>query len=221
MDEILVANFMLFDEVIRTDMPDLVVGDEAWEVDYFLHENPELKRFAFAWMTDFVGYLPMPDGGAAEACLTADYNSEMIEHRARFPRLRDRSIFVGNPADVVAEPFGPGLPSIRDWTEENFEFSGYVARRTSPVSTRTHGAATTARGEVDQRLCVVTVGGTGVGESLLHRVLDAVPARPQARTRSALPDRHRTADRSRFTTQTKRRPGARLPARPRSVLGGL
>ena len=64
MDEILVANFMLFDEVIRTDMPDLVVGDEAWEVDYFLHENPELKRFAFAWLTDFVGYLPMPDGGA-------------------------------------------------------------------------------------------------------------------------------------------------------------
>ncbi len=46
MDEILVANFMLFDEVIRADMPDLVVGDEAWEVDYFLHENPELKRFA-------------------------------------------------------------------------------------------------------------------------------------------------------------------------------
>ena len=40
MDEILVANFMLFDEVIRTDMPDLVIGDEAWEVDYFLHENP-------------------------------------------------------------------------------------------------------------------------------------------------------------------------------------
>ena len=37
---------------------DLVVGDEAWDVDHFLHENPELKRFAYAWLTDFVGYLP-------------------------------------------------------------------------------------------------------------------------------------------------------------------
>ena len=65
MDEILVANFMLFDEIVRDEPPDLVIADEAWEVDYFLHENPELKRFAFAWLTDFVGWLPMPDGGAA------------------------------------------------------------------------------------------------------------------------------------------------------------
>ncbi len=35
-------------------------------------------------MTDFVGWLPMPDGGDAEAALTADYNAEMIEHRARY-----------------------------------------------------------------------------------------------------------------------------------------
>jgi hypothetical protein len=46
MDEILITNFMLFTEVVHDDPPDLVVADEAWEVDYFLHENPELKRFA-------------------------------------------------------------------------------------------------------------------------------------------------------------------------------
>ena len=42
---------------------DLWVGDEAWDVDYFLHENPELKRAPYVWLTDFVGWLPMPDGG--------------------------------------------------------------------------------------------------------------------------------------------------------------
>jgi hypothetical protein len=66
-------------------------------VDYFLHENPELKRTAFAWMTDFVGWLPMPEGGEPDAFLTADYNAEMIEHVERFPRIRDAAIFVGNP----------------------------------------------------------------------------------------------------------------------------
>ena len=126
MDEILVANFMVFHDVVEDGDYDLVIGDEAWDVDYFLHENPELKRTPFAWMTDFVGWLPMPAGGEREAFLTADYNAEMIEHVERFPRLRDRSIFVGDPDDIVPDDFGPGLPAIRDWTEDHFAFSGYV-----------------------------------------------------------------------------------------------
>jgi pimeloyl-ACP methyl ester carboxylesterase/predicted glycosyltransferase len=185
LDEILVANFMLFDEVIRSDMPDLVIADEAWEVDYFLHENPELKRFTFAWLTDFVGYLPMPDGGERESRLTADYNAEMIEHRARFPRLRDRSIFVGNPADVVADTFGPGLPSIRDWTQQNFEFSGYVLGSLGPSAPERTALRRRLGLRPEQRLCVATVGGTAVGEPLLRRVLDAVPI-----ARRLAPDLH-------------------------------
>ncbi len=126
MDEILVNNFMVFQELVEQEDYDLVVGDEAWDVDYFLHENPELKTFPFAWMTDFVGWLPMPDGGDREARLTADYNAEMLEQRARFARVRDRSVFVGNPDDVVPDRFGPGLPMISEWVPENFDFSGYV-----------------------------------------------------------------------------------------------
>ena len=127
MDEILVSNFMVFSELVEHEHFDLWVGDEAWDIDYFLHENPELKRAPYAWMTDFVGWLPMPDGGAREQALTADYNAEMIEQIARCPRLRDRAVFVGNPDDVVPQGFGDGLPAIRDWVEQNYEFSGYVS----------------------------------------------------------------------------------------------
>ena len=101
MDEILVANFMVFHEVAEAERYDLWVGDEAWELDYFLHENPQLKSAPYVWLTDFVGWLPMPDGGEREASLTADYNAEMIEQIARHPRVRDRAIFVGEPADIV------------------------------------------------------------------------------------------------------------------------
>jgi pimeloyl-ACP methyl ester carboxylesterase/predicted glycosyltransferase len=176
MDEVLVHNFMLFSDAVADGAYDLVVADEAWEVDHFLHENPELKRFSFAWLTDFVGWLPMPDGGEQEAALTADYNAEMLEQRARFRRLRDRSVFVGNPQDVVDRPFGPGLPGIREWTSEHFAFAGYVtgfdpaaARRGAAEARRRLGVAP------DERLCLVTVGGSGVGAPLLRRVLDAVP----------------------------------------------
>lgn len=176
MDEILVANFMVFNDVVEGTYYDLVIGDEAWDVDYFLHENPELKRFSFAWMTDFVGWLPMPSGGDAEAALTADYNAEMLEQRARYRRLRDRSIFVGNPEDVVEESFGPGLPMIRDWTVANYDFAGYVTGFAPPEEALRRRTRSRLGYRPDDLLCVVTVGGSGVGEALLSRVMDAVPA---------------------------------------------
>ncbi|TDU91487.1 pimeloyl-ACP methyl ester carboxylesterase [Kribbella voronezhensis] len=175
MDEILVANFLTFTDVVDDRHYDLVIGDEAWDVDYFLHENPELKKYAYAWLTDFVGWLPLPDGGPAEAALTADYNAEMLEQRARFRRLRDRSIFIGDPDDIVADTFGPGLPSIRSWTSQNFDFTGYITGF-DPSETADRPALRARLGyPPDAKLCLVTVGGSGVGTALLQRVLDAIP----------------------------------------------
>ena len=173
MDEILVANFMLFLDLVREEKYDLWIGDEAWEVDYFLHENPELKSAAYVWLTDFVGWLPMEDGGEHETFLTTDYNAEMIEHIARFPRIRDRAVFVGNPDDIVPNSFGNGLPGIRDWTEQHYDFSGYVTGF-EPVC-RPGEAAGRARVRAARAVCIVTVGGSGVGGHLLRRVIEAFP----------------------------------------------
>jgi pimeloyl-ACP methyl ester carboxylesterase len=175
MDEILIANYMLFHDVVSEGAYDLVIGDEAWEVDYFLHENPEEKRAAYVWMTDFVGYLPMADGGDREAFLTADYNAEMIEQIERYPRLRDRAIFVGNPEDIVPETFGQDLPAIRAWTERHYDFSGYITGF-DPADFADREALRHELGyQPDERVCIVTVGGSGVGEHLLRRVIAAYP----------------------------------------------
>jgi predicted glycosyltransferase len=175
MDEILLSNFMVFHDLVRDEPYDLWVGDEAWELDYYLHENPEQKHAAYVWLTDFVGWLPMPDGGDHEAFLTADYNAEMIEHIARFPRVRDRAIFVGNDSDIVPDAFGPELPLIRDWTREHYSFAGYVTGfDPSDFADRTR-----LRRELgyrdDEQVCIVTVGGSGVGRHLLRRVIEAFP----------------------------------------------
>ncbi len=173
MDEILVNNFMVFHDIVRDEPYDLWIGDEAWDVDYFLHENPEEKRAAYVWLTDFVGWLPMPEGGEHERFLTSDYNAEMIEHIARYPRLRDRSIFVGNPEDIVPDRFGDELPFIRDWTARHFDFSGYITGF-DPAQFADRSAVRAALGyRDDETVCIVTVGGSGVGESLLRKVIDA------------------------------------------------
>ena len=171
MDEILLANFMVFHDLVSEEHYDVWIGDEAWELDYYLHENPEQKRAPYVWLTDFVGWLPMEDGGDREQCVTRDYNAEMIEHIARFPSMRDRAVFVGNPGDIVPDGFGDGLPLIRDWTEQHYDFAGYV--------TGFDPGEVGDRGELgyrdDEQVCIVTVGGSGVGAHLLRRVIEAFP----------------------------------------------
>ncbi len=175
MDEILIANFMVFHDVVREDAYDLWIGDEAWELDHYLHENPSEKKAPFAWFTDFVGWLPMPVGGEHEGRLTADYNAEMVEHVARHPTLRDRSLFVGNPDDIVADRLGPQLPLIRAWTEQHFDFPGYI----TGFDPRALGERAALRAELGYRdgeqVCLVTVGGSGVGRALLEKIIAAYP----------------------------------------------
>ena len=175
MDEILLANFMVFHDIVRDEQYDLWIGDEAWELDYYLHENPEQKQAAYVWLTDFVGWLPMEDGADREAFLTADYNAEMIEHIARYPRIRDRALYVGNGDDIVPEAFGPDLPLIRDWTEQHYDLTGYVTGF-DPSDFSDREALRTELGyAADEQVCIVTVGGSGVGAHLLRRVIDAFP----------------------------------------------
>ncbi len=95
----------------------------------------------------------------------------MVEHIAGHPELRDRAIFVGNPDDIVDEPLGPELPMIRDWTERHFDFAGYV----TGFDPRSLGDRDELRHELGYRagekVCIVTVGGSGVGADLLRRVI--------------------------------------------------
>ena len=91
----------------------------------------------YCFLTDFVGWLPLPEGGAEEARLTADYNAEMIEQIARFPRVRDRAIFVGSPEDVV--------PGRRSATGCPRSARGSRSTSTSPATCWRPGRAGRAR----------------------------------------------------------------------------
>lgn len=173
MDEILVANFMLFQELVEDGHYDVVIADEAWDVDHFWHEHPQLKRSALAWFTDFVGYMPMPEGGDHERFLTSDYNAEMLEHIERHPSVRDRSIFVGNPVDIVPGTFGNNLPQIRAWTEQHFDFCGYITGREPGEFGDRESTRQQFGFRADEKVCIVTVGGSGVGEPLLRRIINA------------------------------------------------
>ncbi|WP_027552168.1 alpha/beta hydrolase [Bradyrhizobium sp. Cp5.3] len=171
MDEVLAANFMVFQDAVGDGDYELVIADEAWDIDHFWHEHPELKKAKLAWLTDFVGFLPMPSGGDREAFLARDYNAEMIEHVERNPGVRDRAIFVGSREDIICRSFGRDLPDMQDWVPKHFDFSGYIIGE--------HPQAFGSRSDLRQslgyrqgeRVCIVTVGGSGVGAHLIKRIL--------------------------------------------------
>src|SRR5919106_242812 len=120
MDEILVANFMVFHDLVSETAYDLWIADEGWEIDYYLHENPEQKRAAYAWLTDFVGWLPMRYGDGEQVCIVTVGGSgvgrSLLERViAAFPEARRhvpalRMIVVAGPRiDPASLPAHDGL----------------------------------------------------------------------------------------------------------------
>jgi predicted glycosyltransferase len=82
---------------------------------------------------------------------------------------------VGNPDDIVPDRFGPDLPAIREWTQAHYQFAGYVTGF-DPAELADRQALRAELGYgPDERVCVVTVGGSGVGGPLLRKVMAAYP----------------------------------------------
>ena len=92
------------------------------------------------------GFLPVdPEGDPREAELCADYNAEMIEHRERFPYVRDRSVFIGGFDELPDASLGAGLPTVREWTERWFTSVPYVVPFDPAAYRRPAAAAPRAR----------------------------------------------------------------------------
>jgi hypothetical protein len=82
---------------------------------------------------------------------------------------------VGNPEDVTEDPFGPGLPGIRAWTDRNFSYAGYAL----PFDPAAFADAEKLRARLGyrsgERIAIGAVGGTGVGSHLLQKIAQAFP----------------------------------------------
>ena len=76
----------------------------------------------------------------------------------------------------MPDTFGADLPRIRDWTEKHYDFSGYVTGF-DPAAFADRAALRAELGyKPDETVCIVTVGGSGVGGPLLRRVIESFSA---------------------------------------------
>src|SRR5262245_53673504 len=109
----------------------------------------------------------------------------MIGHIADHPEVRDRAIFVGNPDDIVTRTFGPELRWIRDWTERNFAFSGYVTGSDPAALAEREDLRAELGYRSDEQVCIVSVGGSASASTCSVASSRPTPRRPGASPRSA------------------------------------
>ncbi|MFH1294061.1 MAG: alpha/beta fold hydrolase [Pseudomonadota bacterium] len=174
MDKILNNNFMVFTDAVREDDYDLVVGDESWEVDQYLHYNPSLKTAPFVFMTDFVGASNVSEDKTKQAHVY-NVNGTWVEMREVHPEGSDLSIFIGEPEDIPDRPFGEDLPNMRTWAKDHFRFSKYVL----PFDLADYSDRQALRRELGfspkDKILLVAVGGTSVGRPLIEKCVEALP----------------------------------------------
>jgi predicted glycosyltransferase len=71
--------------------------------------------------------------------------------------------------------FGKGLPAMREWVPKHFDFAGYIIGE-HPQAFGSRADLRRSLGyRADERVCIVTVGGSGVGAHLIRRILQSYP----------------------------------------------
>ena len=130
----------------RDEPYDLWIGDEAWELDYFLHENPELKTAALR-VADRLRRLAA-DARRRRARGGPDRRLQRRDDRAdrALPaRARPRRSSSATPTTSCPDASGPACRAIREWTEQHFSFAGYITGFDPADARRPRRAARRAR----------------------------------------------------------------------------
>ena len=183
---------MLFHDVVRDDDYDLWLGDEAWELDYFLHENPELKTSPFV-VPDRLRRLAADRraGGAADGGL------QRGEHRAR--RALSRTSATRRSSSASAEDVTPAHvragPAVhRPTGSSGTSTSPATCRPFDPADYPTPNACAASWAALAP-LIVAAVGGSAVGRPPAapdrRRVRRAAPRRARRRAAARVRAAHR------------------------------
>ena len=148
-------------------------------VDYFLHENPELKTAAVR-LADRLRRLAADARRAATREARADRRLQRRDDRAASRASRACATARSSSATRAtscAAGFGPGLPRDPRLDRRRTSTSPATSRASTPPRSPTaSGCGASSATRPDEQVCLVTVGGSGVGGAAAAPGLARVPA---------------------------------------------
>jgi predicted glycosyltransferase len=160
-------NIGFFLNLVNSRPYDLVIGDETYEISLALRKTPEVKKFPFVMIYDFVGLEAMSRNPLEH--LGVYYWNRVWSHdyRKKIKPPYDLALFVGELEDVPDQTFGFMLPNRRDFAKAIYTFIGYIF----PFEV----TAFKNRQEIRKRLgygsrplVIASIGGTAIGKELLE-----------------------------------------------------
>jgi len=167
-------NVKVFDQATSREQYDLVIGDEAYEINVGIQKNPSLKRSSFVMIYDFIG-LDTMTSNPLEWIGTYIWNRIWSSDfkKGRSPNF-DLALFVGEEEDVPDKKFGFMLPNRRDWAKKLCKFIGYIL----PFNPKEYLDKTKIRKKLnysEEPLVLCSLGGTSIGKELLILCGQAYP----------------------------------------------
>jgi len=160
-------NIELFAKIVCAQQFDLVIGDETYEISLALRKPPELKRFPFVMIFDFVGLDAMTNNPLERLGVYLWNRVWSHDYRKKQKPSYDLGLFVGEPADVPDKPFGFMLPSRRQFATAMYRYVGYVFPF-DPSALANRGDLRKGLGYGPEPLVIVSIGGTSIGKKLLE-----------------------------------------------------
>lgn len=177
-------NINVFAEIVSSQHFDLVIGDETYEISLALRERPELKKFPFVMIFDFVGLESM-SLNPLEKLGVHIYNRKWSAQYCQNKKPSyDLGLFVGELEDIPDITFGFGLPNRRDFAKAMYNFVGYIF----PFNPTDYSNQTEIRkklGYDSELLIIASIGGTSIGKELLElcseTFIDVLKNKPNAK----------------------------------------
>lgn len=171
-----------FEVIAAREKPDLIVGDEAYEIAAAFAVGRYINKPETIIMFDFVKSYPM-SSSPKERLLVWMVNRYWHKAIHRNPVKGIRNAFVGEPDDIPDERLGIFLSNAKE-TAKGMTFLGEVLRF-DPKDYQDKKSVRSKLGYGDGPLAVVSIGGTSVGRPLLELCAMTYPL-----LKRSIPDLH-------------------------------
>ncbi len=179
-------NVQVFKEVTTNETFDLVIGDEAYEIHIEILKHPNVKRAPFVFVADFVGMDSMSKN-PLEKLGVYFLNRIWAKDYRRKIRVSDLLLFVGEEEDIPDKKLGFLLPNRREYARDrNAQFIGYVLPF-QPAQLADPETMKKKLGYPPAPLVICSIGGTSVGQELIH-----LCGRAYSIVKEEIPDLHLT-----------------------------
>jgi UDP:flavonoid glycosyltransferase YjiC (YdhE family) len=160
-------NVNIFAKIVNSQHFDLVIGDETYEIVLALRKQPEIKKFVFVMIYDFVGLSSM-SANPLEQLGTYMWNLKWTyDYRKKISPPYDLGLFVGELNDVPDKSFGFMMPNRKKYARATYKFIGYILPF-DPTELPGKKTLRKKHGYNNEPLIIASIGGTSIGKELLE-----------------------------------------------------